>query len=50
MVDKDFEAWMTENFPSVTDPMIWGIARAAWDGRWEFMVEKFAEQRNERNK
>lgn len=48
MIDKEFEAWFDENFPTVTDPMTRGIAHAAWDGRWELLVKQHAEQNNDR--
>lgn len=49
MYDKEFEAWFDENFPTVTYPMTRGIARAAWDGRWELLVKQYSEQKNEGN-
>lgn len=50
MIDKEFEAWFDENFPTVTDPITRGIAHAAWDARWELLVEEFREVHGEKSK
>lgn len=43
MIDKEFEDWFDENFPSVDDPITRAIARCAWDARFELLVKQWAE-------